>query len=249
MPLSVRRGIKKKHKKHGSKIWMSTYESARKQGKSKESAAKIAYSALNKESLSLSSIYESLLEAYPSKPSLGGRGQKILYKHIVPVLNSNWPGWETKFPQLKAKLDSDGDIDEATLSSIVNRTAPASMNTIQLVWEQALDAQEAHNPHKDFNPFAATPQSQSGNASNDVEKMFKKYLKSKDWDPRSIEKNWQMSHDESRKSHWPYVLRKFIEKYNRHPSDVEVEYIGGHGMSGEPPGTVQKIFDEIGLAN
>lgn len=27
------------------------------------------------------------------------------------------------------------------------------MNTIQLVWEQALDAQEAHNPHKDFNPY------------------------------------------------------------------------------------------------
>lgn len=102
MPKSVKSGVKHKHKKHGSKIWMSTYESARKQGKSKESAAKIAYGAISKESLSLSSIYESLLEAYPSKPTLGGRGQKILYKHIVPVLNSNWPGWETKFPQLKA---------------------------------------------------------------------------------------------------------------------------------------------------
>src|SRR5690242_670047 len=100
MPLSVQHGVKNKHKKGGSHKWMATYEAARKQGHSKESAAKIAYGALNKENLSLNSILNSLVED-KTPPGMNGMDR--------PLKNQTHPSVDVlgqKLQKLVAQLNS-----------------------------------------------------------------------------------------------------------------------------------------------
>lgn len=69
MPKSVKSGVGSSKKKQEK--WMNTYEAVRRSGKSKEDAAKIAYSSLKKESLSLMRILENIEEDVAEKAKQG----------------------------------------------------------------------------------------------------------------------------------------------------------------------------------
>lgn len=151
---------------------MSTYESARKSGKSKESSAKIAYGALNRESLSLSSVFGAcLLEAYP--PSRHGTAggsdkKKILFKDIVPELENMIAGadWKKDMPELAKHLDAEGDVTEGDLSRLTKPFRNALVNhgwhpdgadnlVKKVIQGAAMRAQKrAGNPHQEVNPYA-----------------------------------------------------------------------------------------------
>lgn len=86
MPKSVKSGVGSSKRKQ--KRWMDVYEAARRKGKSKSSAAKIAYSAIRKESagaMSLMSVYESVERSVAENAKQG----KMVALFVPPEIGSS----------------------------------------------------------------------------------------------------------------------------------------------------------------